>query len=86
MTRFSEILPLEIFNLVLYPLAEILDKMAAALAHFVHNGVQIISETVWKFIKFLKYNNQELMVPSTLDRDIFNTDSAIHQTSQGLDK
>ena len=23
-------------------LAEILDKMAAALAHFVHNGVQII--------------------------------------------
>ena len=42
MTRFSEILPLEIFNLVLYPSPEILDKMAAALAHFVHNGVQII--------------------------------------------
>ena len=36
--------------------------------------------------KFLKYSNQELMVPSTLDRDIFSTDSAIHQTSQGLDK
>ena len=34
--------------------------------------------------KFLKYNNQELMVPSALDRDIFST--AIHQTSQGLDK
>ena len=30
--------------------------------------------------------NQELMVPSALDRDIFSTDSAIHQTSQGLDK
>ena len=26
------------------------------------------------------------MVPSALDRDIFSTDSAIHQTSQGLDK
>ena len=26
------------------------------------------------------------MVPSALDRDIFNTDSAIHQISQGLDK
>ena len=50
--------------------AEILDNMAAALAHFVHNGVQIIQETVWKFVKFLKYNNQELMVPSALDRDI----------------
>ena len=60
--------------------AEILDKMAAALAHFVHNGVQII------FVKFLKYINQELMVPSALDRDIFSTDSAIHQTSQELDK
>ena len=36
--------------------------------------------------KFLKYNNQELMVPSALDRDIFSTDYAIHQTSQGLDK
>ena len=34
----------------------------------------------------IKYNNQELMVPSALDRDIFSTDSAIHQTSQGLDK
>ena len=68
------------------PSAEILNKMAAALAHFVHNGVQIILKTVWKFVKFLKYNNQELMVPSALDRDIFSTDSAIHQTSQGLDK
>ena len=26
----------------IYASAEILDKMAAALAHFVHNGVQII--------------------------------------------
>ena len=71
-----------------YPttLAEILDKMAAALAHFVHKGVQIIKETVWKFVKFLQYNNQELMVPSALDRDIFRTDSAIHQPSQCLDK
>ena len=60
--------------------------MAAALAHFVHNGVQIMKETVWKFVKFLKYNNQELMVPSALDRDISSTDSAIHQISQGLDK
>ena len=36
--------------------------------------------------KISKYNNQELMVPSALDRDIFSTDSVIHQISQGLDK
>ena len=36
--------------------------------------------------KFLKYNNQELMVLSALGRDIFSINSAIHQTSQWLDK
>ena len=39
-----------------------------------------------EIFKILKYDNQELMVPFALDRDIFSTDSAIHQTSQGLKK
>ena len=64
--------------ILLDALPEILDKMAAALAHIVNNGVQMIQETVWKFVTFLKYNNQELLVPSALDRGIFSTDSAIH--------
>ena len=54
-----------------YLLPEILNKMAAALAHIVHpNDI--------RNCKISKYNNQELMVPSATDRDILSTDSAIH--------
>ena len=37
-------------------------------------------------IKFLKCNNQELMVHSALDRYIFGADFAISLTSCGLHK